>query len=231
MVRLTLFTFLLLNLLSCKRELTEAEKKQQHQDSLFAYNMNMGMNADSSFSYRKYNEELESFFDKDSIKPEKNYIDFDDYQFVFYNDTTTYFYYNKIEYPWCGTPGIEASTKERINEEYKITTKDLILIKSDTIDSFVKQLKRKKNRDDRFPITIIFGINKDSISSKSLNKLRQFLNSSEINNRINYVYRPLSTRERLVANAKFNHTSEDFSKINWDSAYHVDFKNFFKTNR
>ncbi|MGV0996354.1 hypothetical protein [Empedobacter falsenii] len=51
-----------------------------------------------------------------------------------------------------------------------------------------------------------------------------------INTDFRYVFRPLSTRERLVANEKFKNTSEDFSKINWDSAYHEDYKKFYPEN-
>ena len=66
----------------------------------------------------------------------------------------------------------------------------------------------------------------DSIKNKELQKLREYL----VNTDFGYQYRPISTRERLVADAKFNNTSEDFSKINWDSAYHEDYKKFYPEN-
>ena len=90
----------------------------------------------------------------------------------------------------------------------------------------MKRISVKIDNDKRIPKSIIIGINKDSIKSKELQKLRKYL----INTDFRYVFRPLSTRERLVANEKFKNTSEDFSKINWDSAYHVDFKNFRPEN-
>ena len=98
--------------------------------------------------------------------------------------------------------------------------------KSDKIIDLVKRISVKIDNDKRIPKSIIIGINKDSIKSKELQKLRKYL----INTKLRYIYRPLSTRERLVADAKFKNTSEDFSKINWDSAYHVDFKKFYPKN-
>ena len=75
-------------------------------------------------------------------------------------------------------------------------------------------------------VTIVLGVNKDSIKNKELQKLREYL----VNTDFGYQYRPISTRERLVADAKFNNTSEDFSKVNWDSAYHEDYKKFYPEN-
>lgn len=220
--------FLLLGfvLLSCKRELSQDELDKLRQDSINQKILAMGMNADSSFSYKRYEKDLEKSFEEDSVKPELQYIDFDNYQFIFYNDSVTYFYYNKFEYPWCGTEGIAALEKEMIYEEYKIKKKDLILIKSDTIIDFVKKFELRKQYDNRFKNTIILGVNKDSIKNKELQKLREYL----VNTDFGYQYRPLSTRERLVADAKYNNTSEDFSKINWDSAYHEDYKKFYPEN-
>ncbi|MCA4777936.1 hypothetical protein [Empedobacter stercoris] len=220
--------FLLLGfvLLSCKRELSREERNKLHQDSINQKILTMGMNADSSFSYKRYEKDLVKSFEEDSVKPELQYIDFDNYQFIFYNDSVTYFYYNKFEYPWCGTEGIAALEKEMIYEEYKIKKKDLILIKSDTIIDFIKRVEQKTEKDKRISKSIIIGINKDSIKSKELQKLREYL----VNTHFGYQYRPISTRERLVADAKFKNISEDFSKINWDSAYHEDYKKFYPKN-
>ena len=220
--------FLLLGcgLLSCKRELSQEERDKQHQDSIHQKILAMGMNADSSFSYRKYNKALNDYYSKDSLIPEPPF-DFAEDQFIFYNDTLIYYYNNEFPYDdFCGTPSFQAESNKEIYEEFKVRKKDLILIKSDKIIDLVKRISVKIDNDKRIPKSIIIGINKDSIKSKELQKLRKYL----INTKLRYIYRPLSTRERLVADAKFKNTSEDFSKINWDSAYHVDFKKFYPKN-
>ena len=220
--------FLLLGcgLLSCKRELSQEERDKQHQDSIHQKILAMGMNTDSSFSYRKYNKALNDYYSKDSLIPEPPF-DFAEDQFIFYNDTLIYYYNNEFPYDdFCGTPSFQAERNKEIYEEFKVRKKDLILIKSDKIIDFVKRISVKIDNDKRIPKSIIIGINKDSIKSKELQKLRKYL----INTKLRYIYRPLSTRERLVADAKFKNTSEDFSKINWDSAYHVDFKKFYPKN-
>ncbi len=220
--------FLLLGcgLLSCKRELSQEERDKQHQDSIHQKILAMGMNTDSSFSYRKYNKALNDYYSKDSLIPEPPF-DFAEDQFIFYNDTLIYYYNNEFPYDdFCGTPSFQAESNKEIYEEFKVRKKDLILIKSDKIIDLVKRISVKIDNDKRIPKSIIIGINKDSIKSKELQKLRKYL----INTKLRYIYRPLSTRERLVADAKFKNTSEDFSKINWDSAYHVDFKNFRPEN-
>ncbi len=220
--------FLLLGfgLLSCKRELSQEERDKLHQDSIHQKILAMGMNADSSFSYRKYNKALNDYYSKDSLIPEPPF-DFAEDQFIFYNDTLIYYYNNEFPYDdFCGTPSFQAERNKEIYEEFKVKKKDLILIKSDTIIDFIKRIEQKTEKDKRISKSIIIGINKDSIKSKELQKLRKYL----INTDFRYVFRPLSTRERLVADAKFNNTSEDFSKINWDSAYHVDFKKFYPKN-
>ena len=220
--------FLLLGcgLLSCKRELSQEERDKQHQDSIHQKILAMGMNTDSSFSYRKYNKALNDYYSKDSLIPEPPF-DFAEDQFIFYNDTLIYYYNNEFPYDdFCGTPSFQAESNKEIYEELKVRKKDLILIKSDKIIDLVKRISVKIDNDKRIPKSIIIGINKDSIKSKELQKLRKYL----INTKLRYIYRPLSTRERLVADAKFKNTSEDFSKINWDSAYHVDFKNFRPEN-
>ncbi|MEG0188304.1 MAG: hypothetical protein RR578_03320 [Bacilli bacterium] len=220
--------FLLLGcgLLSCKRELSQEERDKQHQDSIHQKILAMGMNTDSSFSYRKYNKALNDYYSKDSLIPEPLF-DFAEDQFIFYNDTLIYYYNNEFPYDdFCGTPSFQAERNKEIYEEFKVRKKDLILIKSDKIIDFVKRISVKIDNDKRIPKSIIIGINKDSIKSKELQKLRKYL----INTKLRYIYRPLSTRERLVADAKFKNTSEDFSKINWDSAYHVDFKKFYPKN-
>ena len=220
--------FLLLGcgLLSCKRELSQEERDKQHQDSIHQKILAMGMNTDSSFSYRKYNKALNDYYSKDSLIPEPPF-DFAEDQFIFYNDTLIYYYNNEFPYDdFCGTPSFQAESNKEIYEEFKVRKKDLILIKSDKIIDFVKRISVKIDNDKRIPKSIIIGINKDSIKSKELQKLRKYL----INTKLRYIYRTLSTRERLVADAKFKNTSEDFSKINWDSAYHVDFKNFRPEN-
>ena len=108
-----------------------------------------------------------------------------------------------------------------------MTKKDLVKLNKKSIIELVKNLENEIVKSDkRISKSIIIGINKDSIKSKEIQKLRKYL----INTDFRYVFRPLSTRERLVADAKFNNTSEDFSKINWDSAYHVDFKKFYPEN-
>ena len=221
--------FLLLGfgLLSCKRELSQDERDKLRQDSIDQKILSMGMNADSSFSYRKYEKDLEKKFEEDSVKPELIFISFSDYQFIFYNDSVTYFYYNKFPYDKiCGTEALQDSNDKKITELFKVKKKDLILIKSDTIIDFIKRIEQKTEKDKRIPKSIVIGINKDSIKSKELQKLRNYL----INTKLRYIYRPLSTRERLVADAKFNNTSEDFSKVNWDSAYHEDYKKFYPEN-
>ncbi len=220
--------FLLLGfgLLSCERELSQEERDKLHQDSINQMILAMGMNADSSFSYRKYNKALNDYYSKDSLIPEPPF-DFAEDQFIFYNDTLIYYYNNEFPYDdFCGTPSFQAERNKEIYEEFKVKKKDLILIKSDTIIDFIKRIEQKTEKDKRIPKSIIIGINKDSIKSKELQKLRKYL----INTDFRYVFRPLSTRERLVADAKFKNTSEDFSKINWDSAYHVDFKKFYPEN-
>lgn len=220
--------FLLLGfvLLSCKRELSQDERDKLRQDSIHQKILAMGMNADSSFSYRKYNKALNDYYSKDSLMPEPPF-DFAEDQFIFYNDTLIYYYNNEFPYDdFCGTPSFQAERNKEIYEEFKVKKKDLILIKSDTIIDFIKRIEQKTEKDKRIPKSIIIGINKDSIKSKELQKLRKYL----INTDFRYVFRPLSTRERLVADAKFNNTSEDFSKINWDSAYHEDYKKFYPEN-
>lgn len=126
----------------------------------------------------------------------------------------------------CGTGAINDFEDKKITELYKVKKKDLINIKSDTIEHFIQKLETKNSNEGFYPFALILAINKDSIKSKSLNQLRKYL----INKNYRYNFRLLSTRERLVANAKFNNTSDDFSEINWDSVYYVDFKKFYPNN-
>ena len=220
--------FLLLGfvLLSCKRELSQDERDKLYQDSIHQKILAMGMNADSSFSYRKYNKALNDYYSKDSLIPEPPF-DFAEDQFIFYNDTLIYYYNNEFPYDdFCGTPSFQAERNKEIYEEFKVIKKDLVLLKSDTIIDFIKRIELKNEKDKRIPKSIIIAINKDSIKNRELQKLRKYL----INTNLLYTYRSLSTRERLVVDAKFNNTSEDFTKINWDSAYHVDFKKFYPEN-
>ena len=222
--------FLLLGfgLLSCKRELSQDERDKLRQDSIDQKILSMGMNADSSFSYRKYEKDLEKKFEEDSVKPELIFISFSDYQFIFYNDSVTYFYYNNFPYDKiCGTEALQNSNDKKITELFKVTKKDLVKLNEKSIIELVKNLENEIVKSDkRIPKSIIIGINKDSIKNIELQKLRKYL----VNTNLLYTYRSLSTRERLVADAKFNNTSEDFTKINWDSAYHVDFKKFYPEN-
>ena len=220
--------FLLLGcgLLSCKRELSRDERDRLRRDSIDQKILSMGMNADSSFSYRKYEKDLEKKFEEDSVKPELIFISFSDYQFIFYNDSVTYFYYNKFPYDKiCGTEALQNSNDKKITELFKVTKKDLVKLNDKSILDLVKNLENDIVKSDK-RVTIVLGVNKDSIKNKELQKLREYL----VNTDFGYQYRPISTRERLVADAKFNNTSEDFSKINWDSAYHVDFKKFYPKN-
>ena len=220
--------FLLLGfgLLSCKRELSQDERDKLRQDSIDQKILSMGMNADSSFSYRKYEKDLEKKIEDDSVKPELIFIPFSDYQFIFYNDSVTYFYYNKFPYDKiCGTEALQNSNDKKITELFKVTKKDLVKLNDKSILDLVKNLENDIVKSDK-RVTIVLGVNKDSIKNKELQKLREYL----VNTDFGYQYRPISTRERLVADAKFNNTSEDFSKINWDSAYHVDFKKFYPKN-
>ena len=220
--------FLLLGfgLLSCKRELSQDERDKLRQDSIDQKILSMGMNADSSFSYRKYEKDLEKKFEEDSVKPELIFISFSDYQFIFYNDSVTYFYYNKFPYDKiCGTEALQNSNDKKITELFKVTKKDLVKLNDKSILDLVKNLENDIVKSDK-RVTIVLGVNKDSIKNKELQKLREYL----VNTDFGYQYRPLSTRERLVADAKFNNTSEDFSKINWDSAYHEDYKKFYPEN-
>ena len=73
--------FLLLGcgLLSCKRELSQEERDKLHRDSINQKILAMGMNADSSFSFKVYKKELLDRNKKDSLIPEREYIDFDSY--------------------------------------------------------------------------------------------------------------------------------------------------------
>ena len=73
--------FLLLGfvLLSCKRELSQDERDKLYQDSIHQKILAMGMNADSSFSFKVYKKELLDRNKKDSLIPEREYIDFDSY--------------------------------------------------------------------------------------------------------------------------------------------------------
>ena len=220
--------FLLLGfvLLSCKRELSQDERDKLYQDSIHQKILAMGMNADSSFSYRKYNKDLEKKFEEDSVKPELIFISFSDYQFIFYNDSVTYFYYNKFPYDKiCGTEALQNSNDKKITELFKVTKKDLVKLNDKSILDLVKNLENDIVKSDK-RVTIVLGVNKDSIKNKELQKLREYL----VNTDFGYQYRPISTRERLVADAKFNNTSEDFSKVNWDSAYHEDYKKFYPEN-
>ena len=186
----------------------------------------MGMNADSSFSYRKYEKDLEKKIEDDSVKPELIFIPFSDYQFIFYNDSVTYFYYNKFPYDKiCGTEALQNSNDKKITELFKVTKKDLVKLNDKSILDLVKNLENDIVKSDK-RVTIVLGVNKDSIKNKELQKLREYL----VNTDFGYQYRPISTRERLVADAKFNNTSEDFSKVNWDSAYHEDYKKFYPEN-
>ena len=73
------FFFITISLLSCKRELSQEERDKLHRDSINQKILAMGMNADSSFSYRKYNKALNYYYSKDSLIPEREYIDFDSY--------------------------------------------------------------------------------------------------------------------------------------------------------
>ena len=220
--------FLLLGfgLLSCKRELSQEERDKLRQDSIDQKILSMGMNADSSFSYRKYEKDLEKKFEEDSVKPELIFISFSDYQFIFYNDSVTYFYYNKFPYDKiCGTEALQNSNDKKITELFKVTKKDLVKLNDKSILDLVKNLENDIVKSDK-RVTIVLGVNKDSIKNKELQKLREYL----VNTDFGYQYRPISTRERLVADAKFNNTSEDFSKVNWDSAYHEDYKKFYPEN-
>ena len=208
------------------RELSQDERDKLRQDSIDQKILSMGMNADSSFSYRKYEKDLEKKFEEDSVKPELIFISFSDYQFIFYNDSVTYFYYNKFPYDKiCGTEALQNSNDKKITELFKVTKKDLVKLNDKSILDLVKNLENDIVKSDK-RVTIVLGVNKDSIKNKELQKLREYL----VNTDFGYQYRPISTRERLVADAKFNNTSEDFSKINWDSAYHVDFKKFYPKN-
>ena len=74
----------------------------------------------------------------------------------------------------------------------KLTKKNLLLLKSDTIIDFIKRIELKTEKDKRIPKSIVIGINKDSIKSKELQKLRNYL----INTKLRYIYRPLSTHAR-----------------------------------
>ena len=220
--------FLLLGfgLLSCKRELSQDERDKLRQDSIDQKILSMGMNADSSFSYRKYEKDLEKKIEDDSVKPELIFIPFSDYQFIFYNDSVTYFYYNKFPYDKiCGTEALQDSNDKKITELFKVTKKDLVKLNDKSILDLVKNLENDIVKSDK-RVTIVLGVNKDSIKNKELQKLREYL----VNTDFGYQYRPISTRERLVADAKFNNTSEDFSKVNWDSAYHEDYKKFYPEN-
>ncbi|MGL5235357.1 MAG: hypothetical protein ACRC8Z_11535 [Empedobacter falsenii] len=220
------FFLLGFGLLSCKRELTMEEREKLHQDSIHQEILAMGMNADSSFSYRKYEKDLEKSFEEHSVKPELIFIPFSDYQFIFYNDSVTYFYDNKFPYDnMCGTEALQNSNDKKITELFKVTKKDLVKLNDKSILDLVKNLENEIVKSDK-RVTIVLGVNKDSIKSKELQKLREYL----VNTDFGYQYRPLSTRERLVADAKFKNTSEDFSKINWDSAYHEDYKKFYPEN-
>lgn len=220
------YFFLLVGLTNCKHELTKEELEKLHKDSINQNFLKMGINTDSSFSYNKYNKELNDYFKKDSLLPEPPFY-FTGNQFIFYNDTLTYYYFNEFPYDkMCGTGALNDFEDKKITELYKVKKNDLILIKSDTIENFIKKLEAKKNYDERIPFSLIIAINKDSIKSKSLDQLRKYL----INTNYRYIFRPLSTRERLVVNAKYNNTSDDFSKIDWDSAYYMDFKKFYPNN-
>ncbi|MFV0157368.1 hypothetical protein OBK24_02730 [Empedobacter falsenii] len=94
----------------------------------------------------------------------------------------------------CGTEALQNSNDKKITELFKVTKKDL-----------VKNLENEIVKSDK-RVTNVLGVNKDSIKSKELQKLRNYL----INTKLRYIYLPLSTRERLVADAKFKNTSEDF---------------------
>ncbi|MDO3385916.1 hypothetical protein QWI17_08705, partial [Gilvimarinus sp. SDUM040013] len=100
---------------------------------------------DSSFSYRKYNKALNDYYSKDSLIPEPSF-DFAEDQFIFYNDTLTYYYFNEFPYDkMCGTGAINDFEDKKITELYKVKKKDLINIKSDTIEHFIQKLETKNS--------------------------------------------------------------------------------------
>ncbi|WP_291089096.1 hypothetical protein [Empedobacter sp. UBA7494] len=105
----------------------------------------------------------------------------------------------------CGTEALQNSNDKKITELFKVTKKDLVKLNDKSILDLVKNLENEIVKSDK-RVTNVLGVNKDSIKSKELQKLRNYL----INTKLRYIYRPLSTRERLVADAKFKNTSEDF---------------------
>ncbi|HCC93575.1 MAG TPA: hypothetical protein DEQ26_04485 [Flavobacteriaceae bacterium] len=225
--------FLLLGfgLLSCKRELSQEERDKLHQDSINQKILAMGMNADSSFSIKKYQHELKKFNDS-KIKKDSNLFMIEvipmglaPYQIIFYDDNLIYFYQDTIQIGrlLCGTEALQNYNEKKFTEIFKMNKNDLTEINKDSLILFLENIRISRNNK---PFSIDIAINKDPFKNNSLSKLRKYLSETDLR----YTYRPLSTRERLVADAKFKNTSEDFSKINWDSAYHVDFRKFYPEN-
>lgn len=178
----------------------------------------MGMNSDSTFSITKYQKDLLNY-EKENDLVDPFLHDFDDYTLLFYTNDEVFYYENPMKGFWlCGTASIELRNKKMIAELHEVQKQDLKKIDSDTLIQFIKKIDFKKDSDT----SLVLVIEPDNLKSKSFLTLRKFL----LENSYKFIIRPISTRERLVSNAFINNSSEDFSKLNWDSIYKIDYKRF-----
>lgn len=217
-----LFLTIIFSLISCQRELTQEEKDKISQDSINQIWLAMGMNTDSSFSIIKYQKDLYTY-EKENDLLDPFLHDFDDYTFIFNSNDEVFYYENPYKGYWlCGTASIELRKKKMIAELYEVEKQDLKKIDSDTLIHFIKKIDFKKTSNSDSYTSLVLAIEPEKLNSVSFLKLRKFL----LENSYKYIIRPISTRERLVSNAFINDTSDDFSKVNWDSIYKVDYNRF-----
>ncbi|MBS7333168.1 MAG: hypothetical protein KIG88_06205 [Weeksellaceae bacterium] len=178
----------------------------------------MGMNSDSTFSITKYQKDLLNY-EKENDLLDPFLHDFDDYTLLFHTNGEVFYYENPMKGFWlCGTASIELRNKKMIAELHEVQKQDLKKIDSDTLIQYIKKIDFKKDSDT----SLVLAIEPDNLKSKSFLTLRKFL----LENSYKFIIRPISTRERLVSNAFINHSSDDFSKLNWDSIYKIDYKRF-----
>ena len=212
---------------SCKRELSAEERAMQAQDSIKAFYLNFGMNADSTFSITKYQKDwkdhLEDIQETTGEVVEENPI-FDDYTLIFNANDEIFYYENPLKGYWlCGTASLELYHHKMIAELHEVQKQDIKKIDADTLIGFIKKINFKKKSDNDSYSSLVLAIGPDQLNSKPFLRLREYM----YENLNKYTIRPISTRERLVTEALIKNTSEDFSALNWDSIYQADFKRFY----
>ncbi len=217
---------LIILIFSCKNAKSEQEIIPAKNNSIDLYK-SFGFLADSSFSIKKYqldrNRKLEQINKNDSNEIYFERLDFDDHQFLIYNDTTMYYYFNEFPYDqMCGTEAISDFNNKKITELFQVKKEDLKRIDSDTLIHFVKSLTLRKEFRPDVNSYIILGLSPQKTKNNGFEKLLLFL----IENNYKYIIRPFSTRERLVSDAVFENKSVNIENLDWDSIHKVDFKNF-----